>query len=185
MERWYWVELIGFDADAEDFGTEAFLSRNVSTTGVSLLFAHADFLFEQQDEVLSPTACSYGGHEYNRERRRQQWTKAKLRGLVAALQARGVKVFFSCFDMVEHITDTRYLCYTASGEPAPLRRNCKDHRPRFPTTRLTASAKPHFARIHDMKRKKAACISRLFCYSASSIRNLKTISGYPLNSSWP
>ena len=68
MERWYWIELIGFDNEAEDYGVEAFLSRNVSTTGVSLLFAHIDFLFHEGEELL-PTACSYGGHEYNRETR--------------------------------------------------------------------------------------------------------------------
>ena len=63
MDRWYWVELIGFDNTFPDFGVQAYLSRNQSTTGISLLFAHIDFLFEQQNEALAPTACSYGGHE--------------------------------------------------------------------------------------------------------------------------
>ena len=54
MDRWYWIELIGFDNEAEDFGVDAFLSRNVNTTGVSLLFAHIDFLFEQENELLAP-----------------------------------------------------------------------------------------------------------------------------------
>ena len=120
MDRWYWIELIGFDNEAADFGVDAFLSRNVNTTGVSLLFAHIDFLFEQQNELLAPTACSYGGHEYNRERRRQQWTKAQLRGLVNALHARGVKVLFACFDMTERITDKSWLCYNKRGTPSPL-----------------------------------------------------------------
>ena len=120
MDRWYWIELIGFDNEAPDFGVDAFLSRNVSTTGVSLLFAHIDFLFEQENELLAPTACSYGGHEYNRERRRQQWTKTQLRGLVKALQARGVKVFFSCFDMTDRVMDEQMLCYKPNGSPAHL-----------------------------------------------------------------
>ena len=38
MERWYWIELIGFDNESSDFGVDNFLSRNVTTTGVSLLF---------------------------------------------------------------------------------------------------------------------------------------------------
>jgi len=120
MERWYWVELIGFDNTSPDFGVQAYLSRNQSTTGVSLLFAHIDFLFEQQNEALAPTACSYGGHEYNRERRRQQWTKAQLKGLVRELQSHGVKVFFSCFDMTDTVTDPAWLCYGRKGKPSRL-----------------------------------------------------------------
>jgi hypothetical protein len=83
--------------------------------GVSLLFAHIDFLFTETEELL-PTACSYGGHEYNRERRRQSWTKTQLKGLVKALQAHGVKVFFSCFDIAKLITDPAYLCYNKHGK---------------------------------------------------------------------
>lgn len=119
MDRWYWVELIGFDNTAPDYGVGAYLSRNQSTTGVSLLFAHIDFLFAE-GEVLAPTACSYGGHEYNCERRRQEWTKTQLRGLVRALQAHGVKVFFSCFDMTDTITDPAWLCYGRKGKPQRL-----------------------------------------------------------------
>ena len=52
MERWYWIELIGFDCDAEDYGVGAFLSRNVSTTGISLLFSHIDFAYNLQKILL-------------------------------------------------------------------------------------------------------------------------------------
>ena len=120
MDRWYWVELIGFDNTSPDFGVAAYLSRNRSTTGVSLLFAHIDFLFAQENEALAPTACSYGGHEYNRERRRQNWTKTQLKGLVKELHAHGVKVFFSCFDMTDTITDPAWLCYGRKGKPQRL-----------------------------------------------------------------
>ena len=119
MDRWYWVELIGFDNTAPDYGVAAYLSRNQSTTGVSLLFAHVDFLFAE-GELLSPTACSYGGHEYNRERRRQAWTKTQLKGLVKELQGHGVKVFFSCFDMTDTVTDPAWLCYGRKGKPSRL-----------------------------------------------------------------
>lgn len=115
MERWYWIELIGFDNTQPDFGVEAFLSRNVTTTGVSLLFSHIDFLFEQGRELLPDTACSYCGHEYNRERRRQAWTAMQLRGLVDSLKKRGIKVFFSSFDMTKSITDPAWLCYRGNG----------------------------------------------------------------------
>ena len=120
MDRWYWVELIGFDNTSPDYGVSAYLSRNQSTTGVSLLFAHIDFLFAQENEALAPTACSYGGHEYNRERRRQDWTKTQLKGLIKELQAHGVKVFFSCFDMTDTITDPAWLCYGRKGKAQRL-----------------------------------------------------------------
>ena len=120
MDRWYWVELIGFDNTSPDFGVSTYLSRNQSTTGVSLLFAHIDFLFAQENEALAPTACSYGGHEYNRERRRQNWTKTQLKGLVRELRSRGVKVLFSCFDMTDSITDPAWLCYGRKGKPQRL-----------------------------------------------------------------
>ena len=119
MERWYWIELIGFDNELPDFGVDSFLSRNVTTTGVSLLFSHIDFLFED-GEFLPITACSYGGHEYNSERRRQAWTVTQLRGLVATLKERGVRVFFSIFDMTVGITDPMWLCYGKNGVPRQL-----------------------------------------------------------------
>ena len=119
MERWYWIELIGFDCDAEDYGVEAFLSRNVSTTGVSLLFSHIDFIF-YDEETLPPTACSYFAHEYNRERKRQNWSKTQLRGLIAELHRRGVQVFFSCFDMTSTINDPTWLCYGNEGTPRKI-----------------------------------------------------------------
>ena len=117
MERWYWIELIGFDNEAEDYGVGAFLSRTVSVTGVSLLFAHVDFVFSESEE-LADTACSYGGHEYNRERRRQKWTRTQLKGLVKTLQERGVKVLFSTFDLTETITDPAWRCFDRMGAPA-------------------------------------------------------------------
>ena len=119
MERWYWIELIGFDNEASDFGVESFLSRNVSTTGVSILFSHIDFVFEE-GELLPETACSYFAHEYNSERRRQNWTATQLKGLVKALKDRGVKVFLSSFDMTERITDPQWLTYGENGMPKRL-----------------------------------------------------------------
>ncbi len=119
MERWYWIELIGFDNEARDYGVEAFLSRNVSTHGVSILFSHIDFIFDESEQ-LSPTSCSYCGHEYNRERRRQNWTVTQLRGLIDELHSRGIKVFFSSFDMTRNITDPSWLCYNSFGAAEKL-----------------------------------------------------------------
>ena len=119
MERWYWIELIGFDNEAGDLGVGAFLSRCVSITGVSILFSHIDILFSK-GEVLPDTACSYFAHEYNRERRRQSWTRTQLRALVDALHSHGVKVLFSSFDMTRGITDPAWLTYNAHGTPEKL-----------------------------------------------------------------
>ena len=120
MERFYWIELIGFDNESPDYGVGEFLSRCVSITGVSILFSHIDFIFDDNGDLLSPKACSYFGHEYNKERRRQTWTKAELRGLIAELHLRGVKVFFSSFDMTENIKDTSRLCFNSLGKPEKL-----------------------------------------------------------------
>ena len=119
MERWYWIELIGFDNESDDYGVGAFLSRNLTTEGVSLLFSHIDFLFCESEE-LPATACSYFAHEYNRERRRQNWTRSQLIGLIETLHAEGVRVFLSCFDMTREITDTALLCYNRLGRPERL-----------------------------------------------------------------
>lgn len=114
MERWYWIELIGFDNEKEDYGVGDFLGRNVSTDGVSLLFSHIDFLFSEE-AMLPETACSYFAHEYNKERRRQDWTRSQLKGLVDCLKNRGVKVFFATFDMTRAITDSEWLCRNSLG----------------------------------------------------------------------
>ena len=119
MERFYWIELIGFDNESPDYGAEAFISRTVSITGVSILFSHIDFLFENSEE-LPQEACSYFAHEYNRERRRQNWTREQLKGLVNTLHSKGVKVFLSSFDMTRRITDKSYLTFNSSGAPERL-----------------------------------------------------------------
>ena len=82
---------------------------------MSLLFSHIDFIFNQ-DEKLLPTSCSYAGHEYNRERRIQDWTKTQLRGLIKELHSHGVKVFLSCFDISQFISDPAYLTYDKNGK---------------------------------------------------------------------
>ena len=120
MERFYWIELIGFDNEKADFGVQAFISRTVSITGVSLLFSHIDFIFDEENETLSPRACSYFGHEYNKERKRQTWTRTQLKGLIFELKSRGIKVFLSSFDMTDNITDPDMRCYNASGKVEKL-----------------------------------------------------------------
>ncbi len=119
MERWYWIELIGFDNEKSDYGVSDFLSRNVSTAGVSLLFSHIDFIFNEEEE-LPERACSYFGHEYSKERRRQGWTRTQLKALISELHSHGIKVFFSAFDMTAEIIDPAMRAFNAQGNPERL-----------------------------------------------------------------
>ena len=90
-KNWHWIELIGFDNTSPDYGVAAFLSRLAKAPeGVSLLFSHIDFLntFTPDGEYpLRPCDCSYSGHEFSVERRRQVWTNLQLKGLIRTLQA--------------------------------------------------------------------------------------------------
>lgn len=100
-----WVELIGFDNTLSDFGVEKYLARmEHKPDAVSLLFDN-DRLFlahdaKENDFVLPSDCCAYGSRPYNVERRLQSWKSSQLKGLVKALQERGVKVFASFFNRV-------------------------------------------------------------------------------------
>ena len=102
MERWCWVELIGFDNTSRDYGVGDYLSRiSDDVTGVSLFLYSAEFILSyrgySEKRKLSPEYCSYGAHPNNEERERQDWTYGQLKGLVSELQKRGIKVVFSTF----------------------------------------------------------------------------------------
>ncbi|MBR3873525.1 MAG: hypothetical protein IKJ26_05060 [Clostridia bacterium] len=99
-----WIELIGFDNTNEDYGVDRF----IETAGympdiVSFHLSSVDFVNTHQgmekECVLPIYACSYGGHTHNDDRERQDWTNWQMKGLVDALHARGVRVFFSLFDL--------------------------------------------------------------------------------------
>ena len=108
-KNWHWIELIGFDNTSPDYGVDAFLSRLAKAPeGVSLLFSHIDFLntFTPEGEYpLLPCDCSYSGHEFSVERRRQLWTNLQLKGLIRTLQAAGVKVIFAFFNFSTYTDD--------------------------------------------------------------------------------
>ncbi|GHV02543.1 hypothetical protein FACS1894211_14140 [Clostridia bacterium] len=108
MEFWYWIELIGFDKDSEDFGVGAFLNGvGGRADGVSLLLYNMDFVNAyggiETERFLSPGECSYGGHPYNEDRKIQRWTNFKLKGLIAELQRRGIKVLLSIFNLYRYL----------------------------------------------------------------------------------
>ncbi len=99
-----WVELIGFDCTAADFGVKAYLDTlGFVPRSISLHLTSIDFVNTyggmETEYPLPVYACSYGGHPRNDDRERQSWTNWQMRGLVRALQKQGVKVYGSFFDM--------------------------------------------------------------------------------------
>ena len=90
-QKWYWIELIGFDKEQPDLGVEDFLSRiPKDICGISLLLYTVDFVCLHtglaQEQPLPRAACSYGGHPYNEERKLQSWTNWELKRLIESLQ---------------------------------------------------------------------------------------------------
>ena len=99
-----WVELIGFDRELPDYGVEGYLADlGFRPQVISLHMTSIDFVNTyrgmEEEYPLPRYACSYGGHARNDVRERQAWTNRELRGLVQALQERGIKVLGSFFDM--------------------------------------------------------------------------------------
>lgn len=102
LERWIWVELIGFDHTAPDYGVaDCLAAAGFTPNAVCLLVSSPDFVLQHEgletERALPPAICSREGHTHNRQRSRQVWTNHQVRGLVAALQAAGVSVHLSFF----------------------------------------------------------------------------------------
>ena len=109
-QKWIWIELIGFDNTKSDFGIDGYISRaGFVPDGFSLLLSWTGFALDHDggcgDKYLSPAECSYSGHEYSPERRRQQWTGKQLREFIAALRGRGIKVYLSYFNFNGYVSD--------------------------------------------------------------------------------
>lgn len=103
-EKWVWIELIGFDHTADDFGVAAYLDTvGVVPDGISLLFFTPDFVHAhkgmEQEHGLPIEMCSYAARPYGKLHDRQQWTNYQLRGLVRELQKFGVDVYCSFFNL--------------------------------------------------------------------------------------
>ncbi len=102
MEKWYWIELIGFDNKLPDLGVRTFLDRvGKGITGVSIFLYSSEFINSydglKKEKKFDEGYCSYGAHPYNEERKRQVWTNFQLKKLVDLLREAGVKVVFSTF----------------------------------------------------------------------------------------
>lgn len=103
-ERWLWIELIGFDHAAPDYGVGRFLeTAGFVPEVISLLLFNPDFVHLHDrldpDRLLPVDCCSYAGHPRNEERERQAWTRGQLRGLVEALHRHDIAVYPAVFDL--------------------------------------------------------------------------------------
>ena len=97
-----WMQLLGFDRDAEDKGVGAFLDRTgFVPDSVCALLYHPDFVHlhrgMEQECTLFQDNCAYLGIPCNRERERQEWTNYDLCDLVAQLKSKGVACYASIF----------------------------------------------------------------------------------------
>lgn len=109
-EKWYWIELIGFDNQSNDYGVKCFLEKLENVPyGISFLFSNLDFINTHVSKVeefeLKPCDCAYSGHKYSEERERQAWTNFQLKGLIKQLQYYGVKVVFGFFNFFTNGND--------------------------------------------------------------------------------
>lgn len=104
FENTCWIELIGFDNTAEDYGVQDFLDKcgfvpdriSFHLTSIDLVNTHRGM----DKEYLLPTyACSYSSHAANDDRMRQDWTNYQLKGLVDVLHRHGIEAFASMFDL--------------------------------------------------------------------------------------
>lgn len=101
-ERWIWTELIAFDNQNPDFGVNQYLKATGFTPkAICLLIGSPDFVLShagiEKEVGLPKEYCSREGHEFNRERKRQDWTNHQLRSLIQGLKKKGVEVYLSSF----------------------------------------------------------------------------------------
>ncbi|MDD5704751.1 MAG: hypothetical protein PHR35_02420 [Kiritimatiellae bacterium] len=103
IQRWMWIDLIGFDNTAPDYAVNAlFRKAGFVPQAVSLLLQNPDFVHTHDgidsDLPLPADCCSYGSHPFNETRKRQAWTQRQLKGLVDELRRRHVAAYVSVFD---------------------------------------------------------------------------------------
>ena len=107
MRKFTWIELIAFDADADDYGVaEVIGAMNDQPEVLSFLLYSIEFLHthaEDSDGLIPSECTSYAGRESSTRGRRQEWTRGQLRGLVGTLQQRGIAVIFALFDLTSHV----------------------------------------------------------------------------------
>ncbi len=106
FQKWFWLELIGFDRSREDLGVKDYLENaGCVPDAVSLLLPAPDFVHlhenSSEDCFFPRDVCSYGGRGIGSAGEEHLlWKKSELKRLVSGLHDYGVEVFFAVFDMV-------------------------------------------------------------------------------------
>lgn len=135
-ERWIWIELIGFNNESADLGVGDYLdSTGFTPIAICLLIGSPDFVLShagiEAEQHLPAEYCSRAGHEFNQERKRQDWTNHQLRSLIQELHVRDVEVFLSTFATYsrdpthrEWITDHREVLHVHKNSGYAWALNC-------------------------------------------------------------
>ena len=110
FEKWLWIELLGFDNEAPDFGVQEYLAAaGFVPEALSFLLYSPDFVHTHegltQERVLPPDFCSYRGRPYSGKRPRQAWTNWQLHGLIEELHQHGIAVYCSFFNLFVSFID--------------------------------------------------------------------------------
>ena len=108
-----WIELIGFDNTAADYGVSDLLQKtgfipdmvSFHLTSICFVLTHKGM---EEEYRLPAYACSYSGHAGNDDRKRQNWTNHQMAGLIRELHNHGIKVYISMFDFEPELPDEPY-----------------------------------------------------------------------------
>ncbi|MHB9036625.1 MAG: hypothetical protein ACYC64_08150 [Armatimonadota bacterium] len=106
-EKWIWVELVGFDNGKCDFGVDNYIDAlGFKPNAICLFVSSPDFILLHPDigknGVLPIDCCMYAAHSFNEERKRQDWTQERVRGLINELHRHGVGVYVSTMTWFTH-----------------------------------------------------------------------------------
>ncbi len=99
-ELFIWMQLLGLDRDAPDYGVKAWTQRmGYKPDGVCLFLPHPDIIHQHTDMekefTLHPDDCSYCAIPYNTVHERQPWTNYDLRGAVRRIAEAGIAPYLS------------------------------------------------------------------------------------------
>ena len=98
LERWMWIELIGFDSGKSDFGVKDYIDNMGFVPDIlSFLLSSPDFIHQHdsmaKDAILPWDVCTYGGRNYGKDQGKPAWTTSMLKGLIEELHKYKIKVF--------------------------------------------------------------------------------------------
>lgn len=101
-EKWVWLDLMGFDNREDDLGVAKYIdAAGFTPHAICLMMSSVDFVLMhegiEQERALAPDFCSRGGHAFNQDRERQEWTNHQVRGLIDRFHDHGTDVYLSVF----------------------------------------------------------------------------------------